>query len=280
MNTTLKIHKLERELESQEHYIKYLYCQIEGQEAEIEELRRNNEQLRLKLKNALSSISLKEEALQTLEQQLIDFEEKNIQLKNRIQTLVTKFHNMAQVNLDPINTIINHNLPNIADRVQHIRQYTEGDIILNRDNLNRQYEGINHHLDLIRQAVTPYLNTVQLINNIRAERNQYRNLLQDENGRVNQLRNELNNARAQVLRVDQMMTDALNDERNARREHWELAQNRLAEINNIQRERMSIEGMHTECLYAIIMIQKDGVKKVMHAYDRHKIGSSTLKMKE
>ena len=84
MNTTSKIHKLERELESQEHYIKYLYCQIEGLETEIEELRYSNKQLRLKLQNALNSTLLKEKALQSLERQLIDFEEMNIQLKNRI----------------------------------------------------------------------------------------------------------------------------------------------------------------------------------------------------
>lgn len=61
-----KIRKLEHSLESQEQYIKYLYATIDGYESEIENLRCLNRNLRLSLKNALSNISLKEEALQAL----------------------------------------------------------------------------------------------------------------------------------------------------------------------------------------------------------------------
>ena len=74
-----KIRKLEQSLQTQEQYIKYLYTIIDGYEAEIEELRCQNWNLHLSLKNALkTTIPLKEEALQALEQQLADAQNVNI----------------------------------------------------------------------------------------------------------------------------------------------------------------------------------------------------------
>jgi uncharacterized coiled-coil protein SlyX len=78
---TSQIKKLERTLQSQEKYIKYLYSVIDGHESEIEDLRCKNKELRLKLKNALEIASLKEEGLQALEHQLIEADALNIQLK-------------------------------------------------------------------------------------------------------------------------------------------------------------------------------------------------------
>jgi hypothetical protein len=69
------------------------------------------------------------------------------------------------------------------------------------------------------------------------ERERYQNALNEENMRINCLIHQLNKARAQTLRTDRILADALNDERYARRQNWELAQNRLVEINNIQKER-------------------------------------------
>ncbi|GBB92307.1 hypothetical protein RclHR1_00020010 [Rhizophagus clarus] len=72
-----------------------------------------------------------------------------------------------------------------------------------------------------------------------AEREQYQNLLNDENRRVRELRHQLNEARAQALRTDQMMTDALRDERNAQREYWEIAENRKDRISELLREKFA-----------------------------------------
>lgn len=73
-----KIRKLEQSLQSQEQYIKYLYATIDGYEVEIEDLRCQNKKLRISLKNIINNISLKEEALQALEKQLVDAENVNI----------------------------------------------------------------------------------------------------------------------------------------------------------------------------------------------------------
>ena len=83
-----KIRKLEQSLQTQEQYIKYLYTTIDGYEAEIEDLRCQNKKLRISLKNIISNISLKEEALQALEKQLADAENVNIQLRRCISELL------------------------------------------------------------------------------------------------------------------------------------------------------------------------------------------------
>src|SRR5688500_17607248 len=88
---------------SQEQYIKYLYATIDGYEAEIDDLRCQNKKLRISLKNVLSNISLKEEALQALEKQLADAENTNIQLKRCISELLqnSRISKMSRHHRDP-----------------------------------------------------------------------------------------------------------------------------------------------------------------------------------
>src|SRR5256885_2924241 len=89
-----KIQKLEQSLQTQEQYIKYLYNIIDSYETEIEELRCQNRNLCLSLKNALmTTILLKEEALQALEKQLADTQNVNIQLKRCISELLQNSRN-------------------------------------------------------------------------------------------------------------------------------------------------------------------------------------------
>src|SRR6266542_1842797 len=132
----------------------------------------------------------------------------------------------------------------MSNSLQAIRRHIDGSRVLNPVNLGRNFDNITNGLDSILRngsqlqgIVQENRNLQQNIANITAERNQYQNLLNAENRQVRDLRHQLNDARAQVLRTDRMLTDALNDERNARRQNWDLAQNRLAELNNAQRER-------------------------------------------
>src|SRR4051794_34335418 len=128
-------------------------------------------------------------------------------------------------------------------------------------NVNRGLDRIEDH---IRGVSTPLqnpanvidgirdsLNTIRVtLQNITAERDQYQNLLHDSIQRVDQLRNQLNDSgnqnlrlqrlldkfRAQVKRIMQMHTTALNNEMEARREYWQLAQNRQERIGELLRE--------------------------------------------
>ena len=86
--------------------------------------------------------------------------------------------------------------------------------------------------------------------NITTERDQYQNLLHDSIQRVDHLRNQFNDSgnqnlrlqrlldesRTEAERITQMHTDALNNEMEARREYWQLAQNRQERIGELLRE--------------------------------------------
>src|ERR1043166_6489227 len=117
-----KIRKLKQSLQTQKQYIKYLYTIIDGYEAEIEELRCQNQNLRLSLKNALKTIiPLKEEALQALEQQLADAQNANIQLKRRISELLQNSRNskMSIHHTDPPEDLERMNSDELLDTIRN-----------------------------------------------------------------------------------------------------------------------------------------------------------------
>ncbi len=86
--------------------------------------------------------------------------------------------------------------------------------------------------------------------NITTEHDQYQNLLYDSIQQVDNLKNQLNDSENQNLqlqhlldesqtqaeRIIQMHTDALNNEMEAYREYWQLAQNRQEHIGELLRE--------------------------------------------
>ncbi|CAB4382095.1 unnamed protein product [Rhizophagus irregularis] len=175
---------------------------------------------------------------------------------------------MAHANPIPSQRIINNYLPAIADRLQQIRQHTEGRVLLTQINLEARYEDINRYLEQIRQEATPLLNITldhrNLHHNytiITAERDQYQNLLNEENRQVEELRHQLNEARAQVLRTDRMMTDALRDERNARREYWEIAENRKNRISELLRNNFAFQ----------LLIQRKETQIAEHRRNAHRL---------
>jgi len=100
------------------------------------------------------------------------------------------------------------------------------------------------------------------LQNITTERDQYQNLLHDSIQRVDHLRNQFNDSgnqnlrlqrlldesRTQAERITQMHTDALNNEMEARREYWQLAQNRQECIGELLRENF---------VYRLLIQRKD-----------------------
>ena len=224
-----EIRKLEQTLLSQEQYIKYLYGAIDGYESEIEDLRYQNSELRKKLKNALDSISLKEEALQGLEKQLLEVEDKNIQLKERIQQLQSKV-SMA----DPVNIIIT-NRTGIAHSIHAIQRHIDGTRTLNNVNLRQHFDNITDRLDIIYRNANQlqgldrrHLNLQRNFDNIRAERD---NLNQE----VVRLQNITN---AENYRADNMELDMITEYNRAEVAELEviILQRRLAELEQLEGE--------------------------------------------
>src|SRR5688572_5335436 len=270
-----KIRKLEQSLETQEQYIKYLYVTIEGHESEIEDLRCKNQELRISLKNALSNLSLKEEALQALERQLIEAENKNLELKDRISEILESVRtsrsdeNMARTNADPVNFILNNYLPGITDTLQQIRQHTERTVPLTRVALDTRYDQINRYLDQIRQGVAPLLNATQNLRNlnrITAERDQYQNLLNAENGQVAELRNQLHELRNQYFNTYWNL-----------RENWQLAQDRKAHISELLREKFAYILLYGRKTH---LLQQSEANRGLLEYNRDQLYDRYLKWKQ
>ncbi|PKC76155.1 hypothetical protein RhiirA1_447915, partial [Rhizophagus irregularis] len=196
---TLLIIKFECTLQSQEQYIKYLYGVVSGYESEIEELRQKNAELRIKLKNALEAVSLKEEGLQALERQLIEVDTLNIQLKARIKELARRQQK---------------NMPQSPQSHNSIRE------ILN----HRDLDAIIRYADELRNIIEDKNN-----NEVRLE-----DLLDDAFNREEYLRQELNNTRASVLNTRCTFKDAYIQELH-HRQHWKgLAQNTQTQLANSQ----------------------------------------------
>jgi chromosome segregation ATPase len=218
ISNTEKIRKLGREIEVYERYISYLKENLVLREDEIKRLKAEYKSIQNELVKCRSHLELKEKALVAQDSWIIQLEETVEKLRTNIKTLLSKNNTIGNdldskmacaVNPDPIHRIINNYLPTIADRVQQIRQYTERRVPLPANTLENRYDEIKCLLALIWQDANLLLNTTfdletlrQNLTNITAEHDQYQNLLNDENGRVNDLRRQLNDVRAQVLRVD------------------------------------------------------------------------------
>ena len=98
--------------------------------------------------------------------------------------------------------------------------------------------------------------------NITAKRDQYQNILNDTNDRERDLGNQLRDSKNQNLRLQRLLdesqtqaeritqihTDALNNEMEARREYWQLAQNRQERIGELLRENF---------VYRLLIQRKD-----------------------
>ncbi|CAB4414621.1 unnamed protein product [Rhizophagus irregularis] len=231
--TSLKtqITKLTHTLQSQEQYIKYLYGVIEGHESEIEELRQKNAELRAKLKKALETASLKEEGLQALERQLIEVDNLNIQLKDRIKELANRQRkNMAAIPPDPITEILN-NRATIANSVAGIRIHLDRTTIAAHPHINHLFNTANDSLDAIIRYANELQNIIEDQDNME---DRLEALLDDSHNREEYLRQELNNTRATILRTRRTYEDAYANEVR-HRQHWEvLAQNTQIQLANIQ----------------------------------------------
>src|SRR4051794_32251346 len=130
----------------------------------------------------------------------------------------------------PIPEQINHILASrtvIANSLARIRTYMDRSEIALPINITTSFETATNSLERILRHTNEMQNVYQQnITNITTERDQYQNILNEENRRVEDLRNQLHDARNQYANAYWGL-----------RNNWQLAENRLAEINNVQRER-------------------------------------------
>lgn len=228
-SSSQKLIKLESDLSIQEQYIKYLYGILEGYESEIEELRKINSELRLQLKDTLETISFKESVIEYQDEYIKEIENKNLELKNRISELSSKIMDTrphtSGLPLEGLTDTalmgdIRGHILLLQNRILGLSQ----DDDLKNDTNNIAIRILNGIQRLMYNANESFKEKISKCERECDDANNqieiYQTLLNDENEKVEALRQELNNARAGVLRTDRMLTDALRNETEARR-HWQ-----------------------------------------------------------
>ena len=151
---------------------------------------------------------------------IIELENKVGNLKARIWILIDKKISINALDMATADLIINVNRG--LDRIEnHIRD--AGTPLTNPANI---IDGIRGSLNTIRVT----------LQNITAERDQYQNLLNDENGLIEDLRNELRDTRNQFFRSERLLEESRAQMQRSEqtykntywglRENWQLAQDR------------------------------------------------------
>src|SRR6266496_826086 len=241
-----KICSLVKELEQCYRTISSQDNTIIAHEGEIVELKSQISDLRKQLRILQQDKKFKEEIASIQDGRIIELENKVGSLKARIRILIDK---KISINaLDMVTTNLIANINRGLDRIEnHIRG--AGTPMQNPANV----------IDGIRGS----LNTIQVtLQNITAERDQYQNLLNETNERervliqqLRDMRNEnlrsqqlLDESQTQAERITQIHTDALNNEMEARREYWQLAQNRQERIGKL---------LHENFVYRLLIQRKD-----------------------
>ncbi|RIA83843.1 hypothetical protein C1645_742766 [Glomus cerebriforme] len=162
-NSSNVISKLKQDIESREKYIDHLSNLLSGYEEEIDSLRRQNTELKIKLQSAIENLTLKEEALLAQDRHILELCEENISLKNRIEELIN------------INTEMSHAG---SSRNNNLRNLDNNSVLLGRiqDNARTLHRRITlpHAQNLARSNVNSIVTDSNIIlnrlNNLQDER--------------------------------------------------------------------------------------------------------------
>nr|CAG8608679.1 15738_t:CDS:2 [Entrophospora candida] len=159
-----QINKLEKILSINEAYINYLEKEITNRDEELEELeiiRKNNSDLQIRLKKALTDIEYKEESLLILDKRIYDLQQEIINLKNRIQNITSRKKKLAMArapNANEIQTLGEavrnafNNINSILNRVPAIPRNIDGKFTDIRNAANRLQEISNWETNRANRA--------------------------------------------------------------------------------------------------------------------------------
>jgi hypothetical protein len=196
-----KLKSLSRELESCYRILSHQDSSILAHEDEIASLKSEIKSLKQRLHKALQDLRHKGDASTAQDIHILRLEDKVDQLKKRIRDITDK--KIQQSNNYSTPMALSDLLANIGIALDRVENYIGGDTTINPINT---LNGIRITLTNIRGHMQR--TTQDALNN--------RNLLNTANGRFNTLMNDLTNARNDILRREQMMTQAWRDERRER----------------------------------------------------------------
>jgi chromosome segregation ATPase len=187
-----KIHILKKELEQCFRTISFQDKTIIAHEEEIESLKTEINSLKQHLQKTLQDLRHKGNASTFQDIHILRLEDKVERLKARIRILIDKKISINALDMATANLITNINRG--LDRIEnHIRG--AGTPLQNPFNI---LDGIRGSLNTIRAT----------LQNITTERDQYQNILNDENRQVRDLRQQLNDSRNQNLRSQRLLDES------------------------------------------------------------------------
>src|SRR3989337_2935962 len=211
-----KIRKLTNDIERCELYIKYLEKNLISREDEIDRLKAEYRSTLHNLKKCQDHLDLKEEALVAQDKRIILLEDTVEKLKSQILKISHSFDKKVNKSNKPSeekhqeNMALPDILRNIGRALDRVERFVDGDRSINPKNtLNGIRISITTIQEHMQRHVQDTINSQDLLNT------------------ANRQINEIVNTRNDLLRRDQMMTQAWRDERQAR-------QQRDDEINNLR----------------------------------------------
>jgi DNA repair exonuclease SbcCD ATPase subunit len=225
-----KLKALTQELENCYRTLSHQDSTIIVHEDEIASLKSEIKSLKQHLQKALRDLRHKSNASTAQDIHILRLEDKVDQLKKRIREITDK--KLSQINSSPM--ALPGMLRDVATALDRIENYLGGDTTVNPINT---LNGIRITLTTVREHMDRVAN----------EALHYQGLLNTAYGRINYLMNDLVNTRNDLLRGDQMMTQAWRDERRARQagdaKIIELRRSAHRYINEVGRWRRR----HTAC---------------------------------
>jgi len=247
-----KLNSLNRELDACYKIISQQDSTIIAHENEIESLKSEIILLKQCLQKGLQDIEQKEKQLLSREDQLQELENRVDCLKKRIKELVDKKITINITDMaHPIRRIFDNRLI-IANNIATIRRQLDNSGFQIPQDITGYFNNIADSLNEINQTTAIiqnfYQNQVtqldqqtrraivaeQNLANIIAERDNFQSTLHDYQDMVAELTKDLTKANNDILHRDRLLEEGLGDEREARRQWWQIAQNRQINAQNIQ----------------------------------------------
>jgi len=247
-----KLKALNRELDSCYKTISQQDSTILDHEDEIESLKSEIKSLKQCLQKALQDVEKKEKHLLSRENQLQELEDKVVQLKKRINELVDKKFTVNITNMEePFHRILD-NRTRIATGVAVIRRHIDDARITLPNDIARWFDIIptclteiigatntarnflERRSNLLTQQTIRATTGEQNLANVIAERDNFQSTLHDYQDMVAELTKDLTKANNDILHRDRLLEEGLGDEREARRQWWQIAQDRQTNAQNIQ----------------------------------------------
>lgn len=211
-----KIHKLIKDLERCELYIKYLEKYLVPKEDEIKQLKIKCQSIQYELDKCHYHLDLKEEALVAQDERIIQLEDTIDKLKNQIIE-ISIFKNYKETDQQSMTTIALNQIANIATALDRIERFIGGDHSSNPinnlnlarttlGNLRAQFLALGHQIDMDANTI---VNLQNLLNNTTRE--------------VNNHLQHIANLRNSILQREQMLIQNWRVEVNRRLEWYQFA---------------------------------------------------------